>query len=472
VVVDAVIWDFNGTLIDDVDLVVRSVNVQLAKRGLPRLTVERYRDLFGFPVADYYRRIGLDPDAEPMSELSAEFFEAYAPGLPSCPLRDGVLDALAAFRDAGVRQFVLSAMEERLLSATIEHLGIGRFFVAVCGLSHLEGDSKVERGRELLAGFAIRPESAILIGDTDHDAEVASALGLSTVLIARGHQSEARLRAYGRYTVVRSFREFGSTLSATEFQARVEQGSSEPAASSPNVKWAEARISASSKMVATLNARHGHTGREVRCNEQYAGIREWAELPTRAQQLRDPKAKQFRECVLSARTVGGQCLVCFRGRFIRRGYPHGAESIGPPCRQQAAAGRYNKEGEPVLYLCDTEDGVKREFGVQKKRGRLFCQRFSIPISALRIADFRGGDPNSMTSQVFSIAEDCGVQGRGPDSYTFSQTVAEIVRQARFDGMVIPGVRGDRERHYCNVVIFDPWRDERWRSWVERSAASL
>jgi len=198
VVVEAVVWDFNGTLIDDVDLVVRSVNAQLARRELPRLTVARYRDVFGFPVADYYRRIGLDTGREPMSKLSAEFFEAYAPGLPSCPLHDGVRGALAALGDAGVRQFVLSAMEERMLSATIEHLGIDGFFTAVYGLSHLEGDSKVERGRELLAGFAIRPDSAILIGDTDHDAEVAQALGIPVALIAGGHQNAARLRATGR----------------------------------------------------------------------------------------------------------------------------------------------------------------------------------------------------------------------------------------------------------------------------------
>ena len=210
-VVETVIWDFNGTLIDDVELVVRAVNVQLTKRGLPRLTVERYRDVFGFPVADYYRRIGLDPDTEPMSELSAEFFEAYTSGLPSCPLHDGTRRALAAFRDAGARQFVLSAMEERLLSATIEHLGIDDFFAAVYGLSHLEADSKVERGRELLASFAIRPDSAILIGDTDHDAEVAQALGVSVALIAGGHQSVARLRATG-FPVYKSFVDLAAAL--------------------------------------------------------------------------------------------------------------------------------------------------------------------------------------------------------------------------------------------------------------------
>lgn len=195
---DVVVWDFNGTLIDDVELVVRSVNGQLARRGLPPLTVERYRELFGFPVADYYGRIGLDPSAESVEELSSEFHDAYVPAFMDCPLHDGVVDALERFKARGVRQFVLSAMEEGLLCSAIEHLEIAGFFEAVYGLAHRKGDSKIDRGRELLADHDIRPDTGLLIGDTDHDAEVAAALGLSVVLIAQGHQSEERLRKMDR----------------------------------------------------------------------------------------------------------------------------------------------------------------------------------------------------------------------------------------------------------------------------------
>lgn len=195
---ETAIWDFNGTVIDDVELVVRSVNVQLTKRGLPRLTVGRYRDVFCFPVHDYYRRIGLDPAAEAMADLFAEFHDEYAPGLAECSLHQGVSEVLDALADRGIRQFILSAMEERLLRSAVARLGIEARFDAVYGLAHRQADSKVERGRELLADFGIRPETAILIGDTDHDAEVADALGVRVVLVGAGHQSAARLRATGR----------------------------------------------------------------------------------------------------------------------------------------------------------------------------------------------------------------------------------------------------------------------------------
>ena len=190
-----VIWDFNGTLIDDLDLVVRSVNVQLGRRGLPSVTIERYRDVFGFPVEAYYRKIGLDLDAEAMTELSAEFFDLYASGVASCPLHAGIREALERFRDAGVRQLVLSAMEERLLLATLDRLSIAGFFKASYGLDHMRADSKVKRAGKLLRDFNVEPTTALWIGDTDHDAEVAESLGVACVLIARGHQSRARLEA-------------------------------------------------------------------------------------------------------------------------------------------------------------------------------------------------------------------------------------------------------------------------------------
>lgn len=215
---ETVIWDFNGTLLDDVDLVVGSVNKQLGRRGVAPLTVATFRDVFGFPIEDYYRRIGLDFATESMAELAADFFGDYQPGLAACTLNDGVLDVLDAFSLRGVRQFVLSAMEEGMLNQTLRALGIRHRFVAAYGLAHQEGDSKISRGRELVRDFGIRPETSLLIGDTDHDAEVAADLRLSAALVTCGHQSAERLRATGRF-VVDSIRDLERALDLGESAA-------------------------------------------------------------------------------------------------------------------------------------------------------------------------------------------------------------------------------------------------------------
>ncbi len=195
--VRTVIWDFNGTLIDDLDLVLASVNPQLERQGLAAMTAERYRDVFGFPVQDYYRRLGVDFEKVSMTKLAADFFGVYEPGLRDCPLHDGVREALDAFDQNGASQFVLSAMEEGMLRDTLDVLGILDRFAAAYGLAHQEGDSKVSRGRELMKDHSIEPETTVLIGDTDHDAEVAAELGVGVVLIANGHQSGERLGHVG-----------------------------------------------------------------------------------------------------------------------------------------------------------------------------------------------------------------------------------------------------------------------------------
>ena len=184
--VESVIWDFNGTLLDDLDLVVRTVNGQLEKRGLPPLTAEGYRDVFGFPVEDYYRRIGLDFETESMADLAADFFADYEPQLRNCELHEGAFGR--ARSSLSVRRQAVCPLGDGGGDAQ-QHArdsGNPKRFVAAYGLAHQEGDSKVSRGGDLLAYFGIGRATALLVGDTDHDAEVASALGVPVALVEIG----------------------------------------------------------------------------------------------------------------------------------------------------------------------------------------------------------------------------------------------------------------------------------------------
>ena len=200
--IETVVWDFNGTLVDDIDLCVRGVNPQLEKQGLPALTAEAYRDVFGFPVQDYYRKLGVDFEKISMTQLAEDFFAIYEPELKNCPLHEGVLEAIDALSARGLRQFVLSAMEQSMLHANLHHLGILDRFEAVYGLADQKGASKIARGQDLLAEQDIDPSTTLMVGDTVHDAEVATELGMQIALVPTGHQSEARLREAG-FPVVR-----------------------------------------------------------------------------------------------------------------------------------------------------------------------------------------------------------------------------------------------------------------------------
>jgi phosphoglycolate phosphatase len=216
---DTLIWDFNGTLVDDVDLALSSINRMLLRRGLPSVTRDVYRSVFGFPLIDYYRKLGVDVAQETAQDLADEFHEAYLAGLPSCRLQEGVECLLEAAGRAGARQFVLSALEETELRRAIARLGIADRFAAVYGLNHRLGDSKLARGHELFAQHSLCAATTLFIGDMDHDAEVAEALGFEVALVAQGHQAPEVLRSCG-CRVFESFRELRLELERDFFESR------------------------------------------------------------------------------------------------------------------------------------------------------------------------------------------------------------------------------------------------------------
>lgn len=189
------IWDWNGTLLDDVELVVDIMNGLLARRRLPSLDVARYHEVFTFPVRDYYQRLGFDFAAEPFEALAVEFISAYSDRWPEAELRDGVQAGVAALARRGIGQSMLSASESELLDAATTHFGLAEVMTHRVGISDHHAVGKVAEGRAHVA--ELDAERILLVGDTEHDAEVALELGIDCVLLEGGHMSRQRLVATG-----------------------------------------------------------------------------------------------------------------------------------------------------------------------------------------------------------------------------------------------------------------------------------
>jgi len=198
---DAVIWDWNGTLLNDVVVVVETINQLLSDRNLPQLTVGKYLDVFTFPVRDYYSKIGFDFQNEPFEIPALQFITIYNEVVTLCGLYDEVVPVLTGFQNRGIRQFILSAMEQDQLVKTVCYNGISHFFDDLCGLDNHYAHSKVDNGKLLIRNNNLNPDRTLLVGDTIHDFEVARSIGCSCILIANGHQSKARLLSTGARVV-------------------------------------------------------------------------------------------------------------------------------------------------------------------------------------------------------------------------------------------------------------------------------
>src|SRR4051812_32324494 len=190
-----VIWDWNGTLLDDLDYCVDVMNALLGRRGLPLLDRARYQALFDFPVRDYYARLGLDIVGDGFTQLSGEFIAGYEARRLEPTVHAGAAEILATVTRAGLTQSILSAYHHKTLQEVVAHFGLAPHFVRLNGLDNIHAHGKVELGRAWLAELGLPRHEILMVGDTLHDLEVARDLGIDCVLIAAGHHSPARLRA-------------------------------------------------------------------------------------------------------------------------------------------------------------------------------------------------------------------------------------------------------------------------------------
>lgn len=209
--VDAVVWDWNGTLLNDLSVCIDSINILLADRNIPQIERNFYREVFGFPVKDYYSKIGFDFEKEPFEIPANQFIAEFSKRLPSCSLYDGAEDVLAKMQSMGKRQFILSVMEQEKLVRCVDRYGINPYFEQIVGLSDDYAYSKEMLGKQLFAQVNLNPDRVCVIGDTLHDYEVACSLGCRCILLSDGHQSEHRLRETNA-EICSSIKELGKKL--------------------------------------------------------------------------------------------------------------------------------------------------------------------------------------------------------------------------------------------------------------------
>ena len=190
---NTIIWDWNGTMLNDADYCVTCINKVLDKRNLPKISINDYRKHFTFPVKKYYEAIGFNFEKENFKIPAMEFIKEYYDNLQNANLHDSVIEILTYFKKAGYKQYVLSAMEHEQLILSLTDKGIINYFYDIAGIKDHYATSKLEMGKELVEKTNINPKTTLMIGDTIHDLEVANGLSIDCVLVSNGHQSKQRL---------------------------------------------------------------------------------------------------------------------------------------------------------------------------------------------------------------------------------------------------------------------------------------
>ena len=192
--VSLAVWDWNGTLLDDVRVNLDTINALLTRRGIRNIKDEaEYRGGFGFPIIDYYRTLGFDTEREAFSDIADEYVRVYGEKLHEAALASDAVETLSRFKNLGIRQVIISAAEGERLRREVKSYGIDGYFTDVIGTGDNLGSSKVSLAVNFVERCGEERGKILFIGDLLHDAEVATALGFTPILFSGGHNDKERL---------------------------------------------------------------------------------------------------------------------------------------------------------------------------------------------------------------------------------------------------------------------------------------
>ncbi len=198
-----IIWDWNGTLLDDFAVILDAVNVSLAEVGESEITADDYRRHFTRPIRDFYvGLLGREVDDSFMDRVNDRFFSAYIEGFPAARLTSDAAAALADVDERGSTQSVASMAPHDVLVSTITRFRVADWMLAVDGHRGVVGETKAEHLREHVTRLlelhdGLSRDGMIVIGDTLDDAAAAVDAGVGCVLYDGGSHLRADLEAVG-----------------------------------------------------------------------------------------------------------------------------------------------------------------------------------------------------------------------------------------------------------------------------------
>jgi phosphoglycolate phosphatase len=191
-----VIFDWNGTLIDDIDLAVRAANECCVAYGVRPINREIYRAHFCFPIQDFYTALGFDFEHLKFADLVRTYLRTFDAEVADCSLHEGVESLLEELRCDGHVLSILSACHQPALLEAVRRKGLVGIFTHVVGIEDQHAAGKLQRASSLQALSGVSAAETVYIGDTSHDADIALASGWDATLVSCGHQHVSRFSGY------------------------------------------------------------------------------------------------------------------------------------------------------------------------------------------------------------------------------------------------------------------------------------
>ena len=188
-----IIWDWNGTILNDAPVAFEATNILLERYGYPKITLEYYRDNVDTPIVNFYSKI-FDLNRHDMEMLDDEWGVLYNHLSDKIELHADVEEMLSAFANNNLNQIILSAFKTNEITKYARKFSIENYFDDILGTQNIVMESKTTRGIRYMQEHGFVPEHTLYIGDTVHDYDTARDLGVDCILFSGGQQSPKLLK--------------------------------------------------------------------------------------------------------------------------------------------------------------------------------------------------------------------------------------------------------------------------------------
>ncbi|HET9259901.1 MAG TPA: HAD family hydrolase [Acidimicrobiia bacterium] len=181
------VWDWNGTLLDDLQIVVESVSVSIATLGARPIRADDYRDHYTRPVRNFYvSLLGREISDEEWLRLDTAFHDEYFRRAENVDLAPDALQAMDLLDGRGWTQSLLSMSPQNWLDGIVARLGIADRFLRVDGMVKMTGGLKAAYLEDHLRHIGIPGKSTVVVGDTPDDVAAARHVGATPILFHGG----------------------------------------------------------------------------------------------------------------------------------------------------------------------------------------------------------------------------------------------------------------------------------------------
>ena len=205
-----ILWDWNGTLLDDLSASLYAVNDMLKMYGKNEIDLEEYYSYIDTPIYKFYEKI-FDLNVITMDIIKPLFGELYEKNSGLVKLADGADKVLELCSENKVKQYIISAAHIDDLLRYAEKFNVTRYFDKIDAATDYDAGSKIERAKKLIEEQKIDKKTCVMIGDTLHDLDTANALGVECILYSKGHTEKKTLEMSGK-KVCSSFEEILDTI--------------------------------------------------------------------------------------------------------------------------------------------------------------------------------------------------------------------------------------------------------------------